>query len=96
MSVAKDRALFLKERAFEMVSRQGTVERNYNAGVGRSYASSGFTIWYSDPETADTDECHHFYIRSGGRKVFSAVWGAGESAQIVTFRRGPWEEYFLA
>jgi hypothetical protein len=79
LAAAKDRALFLKERAFEMVTRQGTLERIRNAGIGRSYAGNAFTI-----ETFDTDEYHRLDIRSGGYKVFSVAWRTGESAQIVT------------
>jgi hypothetical protein len=34
------RALFLVERAFDIVSRQGVIQRIQNAGVGRSYAGT--------------------------------------------------------
>jgi hypothetical protein len=66
MAAAKDRALFLKERAFEMVTLQGTLERIHNAGIGRSYAGNASTIWYSEPETSDSEEYHRLDIRSGG------------------------------
>ncbi len=74
-----------------MVTRHDTLERIHNAGVGHSYAGNAFTI-----ETSDTDEYHRLDIRSGGYKVFSVAWRTGESAQIVTFRREQWEQYFLA
>jgi hypothetical protein len=79
LAAAKDRALFLKERPFEMVTRQGTLERIHNAGIGRSCAGNAFTI-----ETSDTEEYHRLDIRSGGYKVFSVAWRTRESAQIVT------------
>jgi hypothetical protein len=42
-------AVFLKDRAFEICQRMGELERIGNGGVGRSYKTTGFSIWYADP-----------------------------------------------
>jgi hypothetical protein len=93
---ARNRALFLKERAFEMVSRQGTVQRIGNAGIGREFKGAGFSVWYADPETAECDEFHHLDVHTEAGKVLSVRWLVGGSPEVITFRRGAWESYFLA
>jgi hypothetical protein len=95
-TLARDRALFLKERAFEIVSRQGTVERIHNAGIGREFRGAGYRIWYADPKTSECDEFHHLDIRTTAGKVLSIRWLIDEPAEVITFKRGPWESYFLA
>jgi hypothetical protein len=59
---AKDRALFLKDLAFDLVTRQGRIEQIPGHGIGRAYQGSGFNIWYTDPETSECDEYHHLDV----------------------------------
>src|SRR5215471_10805273 len=92
---AKDRALFLKDRAFELVSRQGTLDQIPGHGVGRTYDGPAFKIWYADPESSECDEYHHLDIWAD-RKVLSVVWLTGQPPEVVSFKRGSWEHYFLA
>jgi hypothetical protein len=56
----------------------------------------GFTVWYSDPETSETDEYHHLDVHAERAKVLSVAWKDGEPPEIVTFKRGNWESYFVA
>ena len=87
------RAILLKDLAFEICQRQGELARIGNAGVARSYEGRGFNVWYADPETSETDEYHHLDVRTGGTKVLSVAWKDGEAHQVVTFKRGAWEQY---
>jgi hypothetical protein len=94
---AKDRALFLKERALDLVQRQGSVERIANHGVARAYHGAAFRIWYADPETSECDEFHHLDVWDNERKVLSVVWlPLMEHPEVVSFKRGHWEAYFLS
>ena len=54
-------------------------------------------VWYADPETAECDEYHHLEVHADGiGKVLSVVWKDGELMEVVTFKRGPWEDYFVS
>jgi hypothetical protein len=75
---AKDRALFLKDRALDLVNRQGSIERIPGHGIGRAYQGSGFSIWYADPKTSECDEYHHLDVHDSEGKVLSVVWLSGE------------------
>jgi hypothetical protein len=92
---AKDRALSLRERALELVTRQGRIERFGHAGIYRAVRTADFSICYADPETSHA-QFHHLDIHSGGRKVMWARWLTGGQPEIRTFRRGPWEAYYYA
>lgn len=87
------RAVFLRDRAFEICHRMGELERIGNAGVARSYKTTSFRIWYADPETSECDEYHHLDVHAGGAKVLSVAWREGAVPEIVSFRRGTWEQY---
>lgn len=92
-----NRAVFLKERALEMVRRYGIIVHISNRGVARECRSSAFTVFYADPETAECDEYYHLDVHADGRgKVFSVVWLGNGMPEVVTFRRGSWEEYFVS
>ena len=80
---AKDRALFLRERALELVTRQGTIERFGNARINRAVRTADFSICYADPETSDADQFHHLDIRSGGRKVEGRELPRGYKAESI-------------
>jgi hypothetical protein len=91
------RAMFLKERALELIRRHGIIEPIRNRGFGRSVSATGFSVWYTDPETSICDEYHHLDVYADGRgKVLNIRWIANQPADVVTFKRGPWEEYFLS
>jgi hypothetical protein len=94
--LAKDRALWLKDRAFELVTRQGAIERIPNHGIARAYLGSGLRVWYTDPETSECDEYHHLDVWDSERKVLSVVWLSGAPPQVVSFKRGNWETLFFA
>jgi hypothetical protein len=89
-------AVFLKGRAFEICQRMGELERIGNAGVGRSYKTTGFSIWYADPETSERDEYHHLDVHAGGQKVLSVVWLERRDPEITGFKRGAWEQYLVS
>lgn len=93
---AKHRALFLKEQALEVVNRLGELERIPSHGIGRAYNCLAFQIWYADPATSECDEFHHLDVRVERRKVLSVVWLPNQSPEVVSFKRGSWEGYFLA
>ena len=67
-------AIFLKDRALEMVHRHGTVLRIGNAGIGTECARTGFSVFYCDPETAECDKYYHLNIRTDRAKVFTVRW----------------------
>lgn len=91
------RAMFLKERALEIVERHGVIERIGNAGVCRVRRGQGFSISYYDPESADCDEFYHLDVHANGSgKVFSVRWRGEDAPEVVTFKRGPWETFFLS
>ena len=93
---AKDRALFLKEQALEVVNRLGELEPIPSYGIGRAYSCPAFRIWYADPATSDCDEFHHLDVWNNEHKVLSVVWLPDQSPEVVSFKRGNWERYFLA
>jgi hypothetical protein len=88
-------AVFLKERALELCNQQGTPDRTHNAGEARLYTGRGLSILYADPKTSKTDEYHHLDVSTGGLKVLSVVWLESEPPEIVTFKRGDWEEWLI-
>jgi hypothetical protein len=67
-----------------------------NAGIGTECARTGFGVFYCDPETAECDEYYHLDIRTDRAKVFTIRWLAGGPLEVMTFKRGPWEEYFVS
>ena len=101
------RAIFLKERALEMVLRQGSTLQMPNYGIALECVRPSFRIFYVDPENVenvDGDKYHHPDIYAVGRgkreakrvKVFSARWESDAAPEVITFQRGPWEELFLS
>lgn len=88
-------AVLLKEHALELCSHQGVPARIENAGAACSYTGRGLSVFYADPKTSKTDEYHHLDVRAGGLKVLSVVWLEDEPPEIVTFKRGDWEENLL-
>jgi len=93
---AKDRTLFLKEQAVEVVNRLGELEQIPNHGIARAYNCPALRIRYTDPETSECDEFYHLDVWDSERKVLSVAWLANEPPKIVTFKRGSWEHYFYA
>jgi hypothetical protein len=93
---AKDRALFLKEQALAVVNRLGELERIHGHGIGRAYHCPAFRIWYADPATSECDQFYHLDVWNTEHKVLSVVWLPDQSPEVVNFKRGPWEHYFLA
>ena len=93
---AKDRTLFLKEQALEVVNRLGELEQILNHGIARAYNCPALRIWYTDPETSECDEFYHLDVWDSERKVLSVVWLANEPSEIVTFKQGSWETFFVA
>jgi hypothetical protein len=90
------RAVLLKDLAFEICKRQGELEHIANGGIARSYNGNSFNVFYADPETSERDEYHHLDIRTDRTKVLSVAWKDGEADEVVTFKRGAWEQYFLS
>jgi hypothetical protein len=86
----------LKDRAFELVTRQGTMKRIPDRGILRAYQGSGLLVWYADPETSECDQYHHLDVWDSGRKVLSVVWLTSEPPKVVSFKRGSWEMLHLA
>jgi hypothetical protein len=93
---ANDRALFLKEQALEVVNRLGELEPIPSHGIGRRYKCPAFRIWYADPATSECDRFHHLDVWADLGKVLSVVWLPDQSPEVVSFKRGPWETYFVA
>lgn len=93
---AKDRALLLKEQALEVVNRLGELEQIPSHGIARAYNCPAFRIWYTDPQTSECDDFYHLDVWDTERKVLSVAWLANEPSEIVTFKRGSWEDYFYA
>jgi hypothetical protein len=60
----------------------------------------GFSVFYSDPSETLTDEYHHLdiHVFSNHRtvKVFSARWIQPGEPDVITFKRGEWEERLLS
>lgn len=91
------RALFLTERALEMVRRHGIIRIIRNCGFGRQVYSNGLSVWYTDPATAEFDEYYHLDIHADGcGKVLNVIWKDNEAPEVITFKRGTWEEYFVS
>lgn len=92
-----ERAVFVKERALEMIQRYGIIVAIRDRGFGRRVFYDGFLIWYTDPETAICDEYYHLDVYADGRgKVLNVRWKNNEAPEVVTFKRGTWEDYFLS
>lgn len=92
-----ERALTLKECALELVRLEGIIVPIKDRGFGRRVSAKGFHVWYTDPETAISDHYYHLDVYADGRgKVLNMIWQDDQAAEVVTFRRGPWEEYFLS
>lgn len=92
------KAIFLKENALEMVHRQGSTLQMPNYGTALECVRPSFRIFYVDPENVENcDKYHHLDIYADGRgKVFSARWEPNTAPEVITFKRGPWEEFFLS
>ena len=93
-----ERAIFLKDRALEMVLRNGAMKWFGDDSLVRKHERPEFIIVYADPKIAQWDEFHHLSVYAENRgKVFSVVWKSeGPENKIVTFKRGAWEEYFVS
>jgi hypothetical protein len=100
-------AIFLKDRALEMVQRHGSTLQMPDYGIALECARPSFRICYVDPENVENvsgDKYHRLDIYAVGRgkqeakrvKVFSARWESGAAPEVITFQRGPWEELFLS
>src|SRR5208283_295836 len=92
-----ERAIFLMERAFELVQRTGLITEIEDRGVVLEHRAPAFSVFCSDPRKVIGGEFHHLDIRTPCPvvKVFSVRWIDREAPEIVTFKRGAWEEYFL-
>jgi hypothetical protein len=93
-----ERATFLKDRALEMVIRNGTMKWFGDDSLVRKHERPEFIIVYADAKIAQWDEFHHLSVYAEDRgKVFSVVWKSeSPDNAIVTFKRGAWEEYFVS
>jgi hypothetical protein len=92
-----ERALFLRERALEMVCRHGIIEIIGAGGFGRRVHCDGFSVWYTDPETAESDEYYHLDVYANGcGKVLNVIWKDNDEPEEINFNRGTWEDYFLS
>jgi hypothetical protein len=92
-----ERAMFLRERALEMIHRHGIVVVVRDRGFGRQARYDGFSVWYTDPETAECDEYHHLDVHAENcGKVSNVRWKDNQAPEVVTFKRGSWEEYSLS
>jgi hypothetical protein len=90
-------AIFLKDRALEMVQRHGSTLQMPDYGIALECVRPSFRIFYVDPENVEVggDKFHHLDIYADGcGKVFSARWETDAIPEIVTFKRGPWEALF--
>ncbi len=66
-------------------------------GFGRQACYDGFRVWYTDPEMAESDEYYHLDVHADGcGKVLNVRWQDKEAPEVVTFKRGTWEEYFMS
>jgi hypothetical protein len=98
-------ACFLKDRALEMVQRHGSTLRMPDYGIALECARPSFRIFYTDPETTPiTSPYHHLDVYADGRgreegrrvKVFSVAWIPDAALEVITFKRGLWEQVFLS
>jgi hypothetical protein len=70
-------ATFPRDRALETVHRHGAVLRLGNAGIGKECARTGFSVFYSDPETASpTSIPTLIYVPTAQRSSLSDGWPA--------------------
>jgi hypothetical protein len=96
-------AIFLRDRALEMVRRQGSTLQMPDYGISFECARPSFRILYYDPENLDPGTIgydfhyHHLDIYADEcGKVFSARWKNDAALEVITFKRGPWEQVFLS
>jgi hypothetical protein len=108
VSIAKtERASFLKDRALEMVQRQGSSLQMPDYGIALECTRPSFQILYYDPANLDPATVshsgyHYLDIYAAGRgtqearreKVFSVRWIFEADLEVITFKRGEWEQVF--
>ncbi len=90
------RAVLLKDLAFEICKRLGELVHIQSRGIARSYNWNCFNVFYADPKTSECDEYHHLDVRADRTKVRSVAWLENQPPEIVTFKPGTWEQYFLS
>lgn len=95
-SAARDRALSLQEIALEIVYHLGEIQKIPSHGIARAYTCPAFRIWYVDPDTSECDQFHHLDVWADRAKVLSVAWLPNTAPEVVTFKRGAWEPYFVA
>jgi hypothetical protein len=91
------RAMFLKERALEMVRRSGRFIRIHNRGFALECTLGSVRIFYADPESSQCDELYHLDVHAeGSGKVFDIAWKTNALPLVITFKRGAWEGFYLS
>lgn len=91
------RAMFLKDRALELVKRHGVIEQMPQYGFARRVQGQGFSIFFVDPEDVEVTDFFHLDVHADGMgKVLNVTWLPNCVPEVVSFKRGAWENLFTS